>query len=183
MTDLPGTDLVVLYDGKICTPAGDVCALVETRGLSRTRRGLREVHRWAAFRRRGLSHLAHRLTVRVPGGEVLFHVEKPHDRVFRRVLMSVYGADGLPLGRLERIRRMPLAGGCRLVGSDGAVLGTLKRGIAVKAVGLDAAGRRVARIRYGYHDRRMVGEVSFAEAPEPYRILVLGYAAVIYLSG
>jgi hypothetical protein len=121
MTDplLLGADVLVLRGGEIRTPAGEVLAVVETRGPGGARTLLRELYRWTSYRKRGLRHLAHRLAVRSPGGEPLFDVDKRHDRAFRRVLLWVYGPDGLPIGRVERIRNVPVAGGLRLVGNDG----------------------------------------------------------------
>jgi hypothetical protein len=183
VTDLLLADVVTLHDGQICAPTGELLASVETRGHSRTMGVLRQIYRWTAYQKRGLRHLAHHFTLRAPDGELLFQVEKLHDRAFRRVLIWVYGPEGLAVGRVERIRNVPLARRFRLVANDGSVLGTLKKGITFDAVGLDVAGRTVARIGYGHHHERMVGEVSFAKAPEPYRVLVVGYAAVIYFTG
>jgi len=183
VTDLLRADVLTLSDGKICTPAGDVLAIVETRGLGTTRALLRAIYRWTSYRKRGLRHLTHHFAVLAPGGDLLFQIEKLHNRTFRRVLIWVYGPEGLPVGRVERIRNIPLAGGLRLVGNDDSVLGTLRRGITFDALGLDVAGERLARLGYGHHHDRMIGEVSFGDAPAPFRILVLSYAAVIYLTG
>ncbi|HEU5157521.1 MAG TPA: hypothetical protein VFU43_11035 [Streptosporangiaceae bacterium] len=182
MTDLLQADVVTFYDDKMCAANGEPLAVVATRGIGRTRTMLREIYRWTSYRRRGLRHLAHHFAVLTPAGEPLFQIEKLRDRAFRRVRIWVYGPEGLPLGRVERIRNIPLVGGLRLVGDDGSVLGTLRRGVTFDAVGLDGAGRRLARLRYGYHHDRMVGEVTFTEAPAPFRVLVLGYAAVVYLT-
>jgi hypothetical protein len=170
MTVLLTADVVLLEGDRMCDAAGNVLAVVDARGLGRTRLIARAVHGWVFYQKRGLGPLSHHLTVRTLDGTALFDIDKKHDRVWRRIRTVVTGPDGRPLGRVERSRFR-----LRFVAADGTPPATLKGGSVI-----DDPGHTVARIGRTHRDGRTPCQVSFSEPAELLRPLVLSHAVVSF---